>query len=54
MKDALDWIPKFSILKWKCQALFTTQSEHLQMDIERKQIVFYIQKCILTPKDLHS
>ena len=33
-----------------CRALFTTQSEYLQMDTERKQIVLYVQKCILTPK----
>ena len=37
-----------------CRALFTTQSEYLQMDTERKQIVLYVQKCILTPKNLHS
>ena len=36
------------------RALFTTQSEYLQMDTERKQIVLYVQKCILTPKNLHS
>ena len=37
-----------------CRALFTTQSEYLQMDTVRKQIVLYVQKCILTPKNLHS
>ena len=37
-----------------CRALFTTQSEYFQMDTERKQIVLYVQKCILTPKNLHS
>ena len=34
-------------------ALFTTQSEYLQIDIERKQIVLFVPKCILTPKNLH-
>ena len=33
--------------------LFTTQSEYLQIDIEPKQIVLFIPKCILTPKNLH-
>ena len=33
--------------------LFTTQSEYLQIDIEPKQIVLFVPKCILTPKNLH-
>ena len=31
---------------------FIQNSEYLQMDIEIKQIVLYVQKCILTPKEL--
>ena len=31
---------------------FIQSSEYLQMDIEIKQIVLYVQKCILTPKEL--
>ena len=32
--------------------IFIKNSEYLQMDIEIKQIVLYVQKCILTPKEL--
>ena len=31
-----------------------SDSAYLQMDRERKQIVLYAQKCVLTPKNLQN